>query len=203
MEAKRIEVFTFLRKGFKKTEISKQVSVSRMTVHQVEQHLKAEQRWKVQKRLERSTCLLNSRKNYWNRTLIFFNEKTFIVDSVFNKWNDLVVTLRMMSLGTAECQQPCILPQLWCLASQNWTGKRCLRFGLSGRGRWGNAVMRGKAFFFAIIAKLRLAKNFYLANSCTWQWNKLAQKMGNMAFLDLEIIIVIVFSHVWSNNPSR
>ena len=38
-----------------------------------------------------------------------------------------------------------------------------------------------------------MTKNFYLANSCTWQWNKLAQKMGNMAFLDSEIIIVIVF----------
>ena len=39
--AKGIEISTLLHAGFKKTEISKQLNVSRMTVHRVEQRLKA------------------------------------------------------------------------------------------------------------------------------------------------------------------
>ena len=41
MKAERIEISTFLRAGFKKTEISKHLNVSRMIVHWVELHLKA------------------------------------------------------------------------------------------------------------------------------------------------------------------
>ena len=33
MESKRVEIFTLLREGFNKTEILKQLNVSRMTVH--------------------------------------------------------------------------------------------------------------------------------------------------------------------------
>ena len=40
MEAKRIEISTLLRVGFKKTENLKQLTVSRRAVHQVEQRLK-------------------------------------------------------------------------------------------------------------------------------------------------------------------
>ena len=46
----------------------------------------------VQNRLERSTRLLNYLKNYGNWILVFFYEKTFIVDHVFNKQIDRVVT---------------------------------------------------------------------------------------------------------------
>ena len=46
----------------------------------------------VQKRLERITRLLNDLKNYWNQIPIFFNEKTFTVDPVFNKRKNRVVT---------------------------------------------------------------------------------------------------------------
>ena len=42
MEAKKRNILsTLLRVGFKKIEISKQLNVSRMTVHRVEQRLKA------------------------------------------------------------------------------------------------------------------------------------------------------------------
>ena len=41
MNAKRIETTTLLRAGFKKTEISKQLNANRMTVHSLEQRLKA------------------------------------------------------------------------------------------------------------------------------------------------------------------
>ena len=40
MEAKRFEISTLLLASFKKTEISKQLNVSRMIVHRVEQRLK-------------------------------------------------------------------------------------------------------------------------------------------------------------------
>ena len=158
MEAKRIEISTLLRAGFKKTDISKQLNVSRMTVYRVEQRLKVSESLKdrprsgrpqvisqeaikkafendpcqkmtrlaqkkkisvstvsrvvkkmggkslrrsrkpllsaamVQKRLERSTLLLNDLKDHGNRVLIFSDEKTFTVDPVFNKQNDRVVT---------------------------------------------------------------------------------------------------------------
>ena len=36
MKAKQIEISILLRSGFKKTEISKQLNVNRMTVHRVE-----------------------------------------------------------------------------------------------------------------------------------------------------------------------
>ena len=39
----------------------------------------------IQKRLERSTGLLNDLKSHGNRILIFSDEKTFTVDSVFNR----------------------------------------------------------------------------------------------------------------------
>ena len=45
----------------------------------------------IQKRLERSTRLLNDMKNHGNRTLSFSDEKRFTVDPVFNKQNDRVV----------------------------------------------------------------------------------------------------------------
>ena len=38
----------------------------------------------ILKRLERSTHLLNDLNNYGNRIIIFTDEKTFIVDQVFN-----------------------------------------------------------------------------------------------------------------------
>ena len=41
MEAKRIEIPILLRAGFMKTEISKQLKVSRMTIHRAEQRLKS------------------------------------------------------------------------------------------------------------------------------------------------------------------
>ena len=40
MKAKRYEIFTLLRMGFKKTEISKQLNVSRTSILWVEQRLK-------------------------------------------------------------------------------------------------------------------------------------------------------------------
>ena len=40
MEDKIVEIYTLLRVGFKKTETSKQLNASRMTVHRVEQRLK-------------------------------------------------------------------------------------------------------------------------------------------------------------------
>ena len=46
----------------------------------------------IQKRLERSTCLLNDLKNHGNQILIFSNEKMFTVDPACNKRNDHVVT---------------------------------------------------------------------------------------------------------------
>ena len=45
----------------------------------------------VQKRLERSTRLLNGVKNHGNRNLIFYDEKTFNLDPDFSKQNDKVV----------------------------------------------------------------------------------------------------------------
>ena len=41
MEAKSIELSTLLQAGFKKTKISKQLNISRITVHWVKQRLKA------------------------------------------------------------------------------------------------------------------------------------------------------------------
>ena len=67
-------------------------------------------------------------------------------------------------------------------------------------GEGGATRSCGAKRFFAILVKPRMAKSFYLAKSCMWQYYKMAQ---NMAFLDSEIIIVIDFLHVWSNNPSR
>ena len=46
----------------------------------------------VQKRLERSTRLLNNLKNHGKRILIFSYANTFISDPVFNKQNDRDVT---------------------------------------------------------------------------------------------------------------
>ena len=46
----------------------------------------------IQKRLERSTHLLNNIKNHGNQILVFSDEKTFTVDPVFNKQNDHIVT---------------------------------------------------------------------------------------------------------------
>ena len=51
MEAKRIEMFTLLRAGYKKTEISNELNVSRMAIHRVEQHLKASESLKDQEDL--------------------------------------------------------------------------------------------------------------------------------------------------------
>ena len=39
MDAKKIALFTLLREGFKKIEISEQLNVSRITVHRMEQRL--------------------------------------------------------------------------------------------------------------------------------------------------------------------
>ena len=41
MEAKKVEMITFLLAGFKKTEVSKQLDVSRKAVHRMKQRLKA------------------------------------------------------------------------------------------------------------------------------------------------------------------
>ena len=41
MEAKRIEMYALLRASFTKTEISKQLNISKMYVHLVEQRFKA------------------------------------------------------------------------------------------------------------------------------------------------------------------
>ena len=41
MKAKIIKTFTLLPAGFKKTKISKRLNLSKMTIHQVEQRLKA------------------------------------------------------------------------------------------------------------------------------------------------------------------
>ena len=46
----------------------------------------------IQKRLDRSTRLLNDLKSHGNRILIFSDEKTFTVDPVFNRQNDRVVS---------------------------------------------------------------------------------------------------------------
>ena len=53
MEAKEIKNIHMLRADFKKTEISLQLNVSRMTVHQVEQRFKASEPLKDRPRLER------------------------------------------------------------------------------------------------------------------------------------------------------
>ena len=46
----------------------------------------------LQKRLERSTRLLNDLKTHGKQSLIFAVEKTFTVDPVLNKQNDRSVT---------------------------------------------------------------------------------------------------------------
>ena len=46
----------------------------------------------VQKRLEKSNCLLNDLKNNGNRILIFSNEKTFTIVPIFSKKADRVVS---------------------------------------------------------------------------------------------------------------
>ena len=48
----------------------------------------------VQKRQILSTRLLNDLKNHGNRIIIFSHEKTFTVDNIFSKQNDLMVTFR-------------------------------------------------------------------------------------------------------------
>ena len=63
----------------------------------------------AQKRLERSTRLLNDLKNHGNQILIFSDDKTFTIASVFNKQTDR--RLGIISLNTAECQQPSFQPQ--------------------------------------------------------------------------------------------
>ena len=56
MEAKRIEISTLLRTGLK-IEISKQLNVSRMSVHQVEQCLKGSESLKDDPRLGRTQII--------------------------------------------------------------------------------------------------------------------------------------------------
>ena len=46
----------------------------------------------IQKCIEKSTRLLNDMKNHENQILIFFDQKTFMVNPVFNKQNSHVVT---------------------------------------------------------------------------------------------------------------
>ena len=53
MKAKRIEIVTLLCAGLKKTETSKQLNISRMTVHRVQQRLKASVSLQVHPRLRR------------------------------------------------------------------------------------------------------------------------------------------------------
>ena len=53
----------------------------------------------VQKRLEKSTRLLNDTKNYGKWFLILSGEKTFTVDAVLKKQND-----RVVSLGNNVCE---------------------------------------------------------------------------------------------------
>ena len=47
-------------------------------------------------------------KNNSNQILIFSNKKTITVDPVLNKQNDPVLTFEIMSLNTAEYEQPSI-----------------------------------------------------------------------------------------------
>ena len=56
----------------------------------------------VQKRLEKSTRLLNDLKNHNNRIIIYSDERAFMVDSVFNKHNDRTITLEN---DVSECKQ--------------------------------------------------------------------------------------------------
>ena len=53
MEAKRIKISALLRAGFKKADISKQLNVSRMIVHRVDQRLEASEYLKDRPRSER------------------------------------------------------------------------------------------------------------------------------------------------------
>ena len=85
-----------------------------------------------QKHLERSTSLLNNLQNHEKRILIFLLRKLSLV--LLSSINRMIgpLSLRLISMDIAECQQPITQPSSWCLASYHRTGRRYLRFGLNG-----------------------------------------------------------------------
>ena len=76
------------------------------------------------------------------------------------------------------------------ICRQTYMGKNAdMQTSLYG-GKWGNAEKRSGQV--SVLAKLRLAKEFYFANCFVYQQIKIRQ---NTAFLDFEIIIAIIFTH--------
>ena len=70
-------------------------------------------------------------------------------------------------------------------------------------GEGGATRSCGAKRFFCHYRKTKNGKELLLGQQLHLTIKQTATKMDNIAFLDSEIIIVIGFSHVWSNNPSR